>query len=315
MPEETKKLMPLQDFQMYQIGFDSNNTEFCIIKKLPGVVEVFSLKEKTKYNYADDKTAYTYEPPRFHKFEEGKEETGKEEIETPPITEKEGEKEPPKIEEGKTEEKKEIEEDKETKLPAKQETMEPKLIELRKKAEKNDNLIRQLNIQIDSQLIALGIALVENQKREYWKILGYTTFRSYMASLLSQSRGYRAIDISRSLCVELGFEPIVIQDIGEKKLGMIVPLVKTMKKEEAEGWVEKARTLSASDLRKEIDEYLHKKIIVIDYYIQGIELFDKNGKLFLRDKIGEITDLSILPKKYPVKKHKHIVSIKIISKD
>jgi hypothetical protein len=118
------------------------------------------------------------------------------------------------------------------------------------KAHKNHLLVLQLGMSIKRDVWELAIVLKANRDNKYYKILGYDTFESYLATPeISMSRFF-VFKIIKNL--ELWVEGYKVEikelhDIDAEKL-YIAGQMST--KENYEEILEQARTLSRSDLKQ-----------------------------------------------------------------
>jgi len=120
------------------------------------------------------------------------------------------------------------------------------------KAAENYNEIRNLKNIVESSFLMLGKKLKENRDKLYWKQLGFKTFEAFIGSpeiSLHRTNVYRTISVYEGFIEKLGIEQKKIEDVSKEKLHMILPVCN---KENVDGWIEKARNLSRSDLRLEV---------------------------------------------------------------
>ena len=107
---------------------------------------------------------------------------------------------------------------------------------------------RLLKVVEDSKqnFFIIGALLAEIHDNEYYKVMGYETFRSYLGDpdiSLKYSTAYHAMKVVKK------FDLDETVGINYSKLIMIAPHVNEETKEEL---LEKAQALSQSDLRREI---------------------------------------------------------------
>ena len=97
--------------------------------------------------------------------------------------------------------------------------------------------------------LELGRRLYEIEVENYYADLDYETFESYLADKGLNYKTARAyINVYKIFIDQLEYKPQELADIPWSKLQAIVPVVKTVERVEADEWLDKARTLSMSDL-------------------------------------------------------------------
>ena len=136
-----------------------------------------------------------------------------------------------------------------------------KLKPIQHRAIKLDNQVKKLRIDVDKivsvSLLQLGEWLKEIRDDRLHELLGSETFLSYLGGLhFSQSSGYNAIRIYERYSEKLQLSDKIITDIPQRRLVDMLPVITKKNKDE---WLEKAKALSSSDLRIEINEARGKK--------------------------------------------------------
>jgi hypothetical protein len=92
------------------------------------------------------------------------------------------------------------------------------------------------------------------EMKENYRILGYETFESYLGApevSIGRSTAYSLIEIYNKLIEEKGLEIKLLSEIDYSKLLKIIPM---SNQSDFGEWLEKAKTLSRSDLIDEIKE-------------------------------------------------------------
>jgi len=128
------------------------------------------------------------------------------------------------------------------------------------KAFENDLRIKQIKRSTQENFILLAKLLKENQDNKYYQLLDYKTFESYIASPeLSFERRtvYSLIAIYEKYVEQFGVQPVALLEADYSKLDRTLKIVDQNNYEE---WLEKAKTLSRSDLELEIKDALPKII-------------------------------------------------------
>lgn len=118
------------------------------------------------------------------------------------------------------------------------------------KPERAFQLHRQLKTVVENakrNFFVMGAILTEIKDNEYWKTMGYETFRSYIADPeigIKQSSAYHAMKLVNTFTLE------ETQGVDYSKLITIVPYLEDSNRDKL---LEMARTLSRSDLQKELN--------------------------------------------------------------
>lgn len=103
--------------------------------------------------------------------------------------------------------------------------------------------------------VLIGQRLNEIKEKNLYHFLGeggYDTFESYLASpelQFDRRKAYYLIQIYKTFCEEFGINPDELSKIYWTTLRQILPVVN---KENCSEWLEKAKTLSRSDLYLEV---------------------------------------------------------------
>lgn len=120
-------------------------------------------------------------------------------------------------------------------------------------AHKNLEGILAAKYNVVANYLVLGLLFKENRDEGLFKLLGYDSFEDFIGSPevgFSRSKAYGLIRIRELYKEKLGIDDKTLLEIGNAKLALIAPVVESDK----EGWLEKARHLSKSDLRIEIGQ-------------------------------------------------------------
>lgn len=130
--------------------------------------------------------------------------------------------------------------------------MSKSIIDKNTKAFKNHQIIIAITTDIKKNSLDLAVVLKTNKDKKYYKILGYDTFESYLATpeiSLSRFFVYKLIK-NYEIWVE-GYNVALakLEDIDSEKLYMAGTIANENNYEEM---LEKAKQLSRSDLSKEI---------------------------------------------------------------
>jgi len=118
--------------------------------------------------------------------------------------------------------------------------------------------IIQLKNVVGGAFIVMGQRLKEIKEKELFHFLGdggYDTFESYLGSpelQFDRRKAYYLIQIYSTFCENLNIKQEDISGIYWTTLRQILPIVN---KENHQEWIEKARTLSRTDLDLEIREF------------------------------------------------------------
>lgn len=124
------------------------------------------------------------------------------------------------------------------------------------------NIIHWRKERIANEFIGLGLDLLEMYEGKLWTELGYDNFSMLLASPeidIATTMGYDLVRVGR--LVLQGFFPIQeIGQIGLSKMRLFLPIIENPPddKQEWEEWVEKAKTLTWDDFRREVrgdDDY------------------------------------------------------------
>lgn len=118
--------------------------------------------------------------------------------------------------------------------------------------------ILQLKNIAGGAFIVIGQRLKEIKEKELFRFLGdggYETFESYLGSpelQFDRRKAYYLMQIYSTFCENLAIKQEDISGIYWTTLRQILPVVN---KENHEEWIEKARTLSRSDLELELRQF------------------------------------------------------------
>lgn len=110
---------------------------------------------------------------------------------------------------------------------------------------------------VSVSLLQLGEWLKEIRDDRLHEVLGSETFLGYLGGLhFSQASGYNAIRIYERYSEQFQLSAKIITEIPQRRLIDMLPVITKKNKDE---WLEKAKVLSSSDLKIEIDEASGKK--------------------------------------------------------
>ena len=124
------------------------------------------------------------------------------------------------------------------------------------------NIIKWRKQRIANEFVGLGLDLLEMYEKQYWNELGYDNFSMLLASPeidLSSTMGYDLVRIGR--LVLQGFFPVQeMGQIGLSKMRLFLPIAENPPNDKQEWgeWVEKAKSLTWDDFRREVrgdDDY------------------------------------------------------------
>ncbi|MHB8482785.1 MAG: hypothetical protein ACYDBV_08655 [Nitrospiria bacterium] len=164
-------------------------------------------------------------------------------------------------------------------------------------AYKNNEKVNSVKKGLQGTFLTLAALLKENRDKEYYKVLDYETFEDYIASpelSFDRSVVYRLIQVYEKFAIEYNVAPARLIESDYSKLAEIVPVVNQDNYEE---WLDKAISLSRSDLRAELREFrgepelLHERAVEGDQpehdlaYYANICRTNKSGRAYLT--IGE----------------------------
>ena len=118
-------------------------------------------------------------------------------------------------------------------------------------AERNKEDILQAQANIRANFLVLARLLKENRDMSLWKLLDYESFEAFLGDPeigFRRSKAYDLIRIYELYIERLKLPPEVIISIGNTKLLKIAGVVES----DTEGWLNKAKVLSVSDLKLEL---------------------------------------------------------------
>jgi hypothetical protein len=119
------------------------------------------------------------------------------------------------------------------------------------KAEENKEQIIQAKLNVAANYLVLAHLLKENRDGSLFKLLHCDSFDEFLGMPeigFSRSKAYSLIQIWELYKDKMGIDDHTLLDVGNSKLLMIAPLVEKDKE-----WLSKAKALSKSDLRLEIN--------------------------------------------------------------
>jgi len=115
-----------------------------------------------------------------------------------------------------------------------------------------------LRVGIQQGFLELGHELYDFRLAKQWKELGHPTFNSYIADPdvdLGRMTAFRLMTVYGCYALNLQVTPVLLLEAGYSKLYMLCPY---MTSENVREWVDRAGTLSRSDLTKAIKEELKR---------------------------------------------------------
>ena len=119
------------------------------------------------------------------------------------------------------------------------------------KAEENKEQIIQAKLNVAANYLILAHLLKENRDGSLYKLLGCDSWDEFLGMpeiSFSRSKAYSLIQIWELYKDKMGIDDHTLLDIGNAKLLMVAPYVEKDKE-----WLNKAKALSKSDLRLEIN--------------------------------------------------------------
>ena len=131
---------------------------------------------------------------------------------------------------------------------------EKEIEKLADEAYENHNLLSRLCTSTEAYNLEIGRLLYEINKAELYKNLGYDTFNSYIAQPefhLSRAMAYMYKHVWERFVIELGIDPKELAEAGISKLQAVLPFAEP---NNAADLISKAKGLSRSDLKAELDE-------------------------------------------------------------
>jgi len=128
---------------------------------------------------------------------------------------------------------------------------ETSLIAQSARAEENKEQIIQAKLNVAANYLVLAHLLKENRDGSLYKLLGCDSWDEFLGMpeiSFSRSKAYSLIQIWELYKDKMGIDDHTLLDIGNAKLLMVAPYVEKDKE-----WLNKAKALSKSDLRLEIN--------------------------------------------------------------
>jgi len=140
--------------------------------------------------------------------------------------------------------------------------MQTKIIEKGKLAFENTQKIITLKSNIGNDLLKLASLLISNHDNQYYQILGYDTWEEFLAIpeiSMSRSFAYKIMQVYRIWVEKFDVSQENLTTIDNEKLFLASTQAT---KDNYKEWLERARTLSRSDIRGLIkgEEYEYKVI-------------------------------------------------------
>lgn len=106
---------------------------------------------------------------------------------------------------------------------------------------------------IEHTFLELGGKLYEFHRAENWRDLNYVSFNEYLADPgvnIGRRTAYRCIRVYETYVLQLACDTVALLEAGVSKLDL---MASTVEDDDVGEWLYKARTLSRSDLRVELD--------------------------------------------------------------
>jgi len=128
-------------------------------------------------------------------------------------------------------------------------------------AQDNYNDTVELKNTIGTSYFIMGKLLTENKRNGLYKLLGHQTFEAYLATpeiSFHRTTAYKHMKVYSELIEYYKIKEADLQGIDQDKLYLILPYVD---KTNIQDWLEKARTLSRSDLRVAIQGKKQKQLL------------------------------------------------------
>ncbi|MCD4829916.1 MAG: hypothetical protein K8R90_10850 [Candidatus Cloacimonetes bacterium] len=121
--------------------------------------------------------------------------------------------------------------------------------------------VATLRKRLEDDFIALGSLLSEIKRTKAFRLRGYKNFKEFVESEYGMAGSFaaRLIGIHDLFVDELDIVESQLTNIGMDKLNIIKPMVKDCSFEETESWVDKASSLTASELRDEVKDVREQK--------------------------------------------------------
>ncbi len=165
-------------------------------------------------------------------------------------------------------------------------------------AHKIDQKIKNLRYSVDNSFLDLTKSLKEVRDKKLYEILGMTTFESYIAQpeiALDRGNVYKFIAIYETYIETYGVAPERLLEAGWSKLSKTIPYTN---EHNYEAMLEKATTLSRSDLDKDLVEQgfvTHKEPEVIYHqcpYCHKVSMVDRRSDMaFPQEDYKKIIDV------------------------
>jgi len=121
--------------------------------------------------------------------------------------------------------------------------------------------VRNNVIRTSLNFLELGyhLKVIRDEKLyEYLGDGGYDSFRMFISDAnlgIKHATAYAFVRLYEVYMMKLGYKPTQLSDIPWSKLQALAGIVEPRNQQEADEWVEKARTLSNSDFQLEIREH------------------------------------------------------------
>ncbi len=155
------------------------------------------------------------------------------------------------------------------------------------------NHSRLVNLKSEAQKISIytGEVLYEIKKNQQYRLLGYDTFESYLASpelSFSRSAAFMMISIYQRFILELKVQPVGLLEADISKLEVIRPYVTSSNVDEL---LNDAIALSRSDLKKNIAERFDKPELAKEFVSKTdlVQVMDELYKdLFTLTKVTDL---------------------------
>jgi len=116
------------------------------------------------------------------------------------------------------------------------------------RAFKLDQQLKHLKRTVEASGLVMGKILYEIQEDRLYEVLGYDTFEQYLADpelSFKRSTAYNLKKIYKQWVLEYGYSIDELQDVGYDRL---LKAGKMATKKTADEWLEKAKSLSRTDL-------------------------------------------------------------------
>lgn len=124
-----------------------------------------------------------------------------------------------------------------------------------------ENKVKELKTKVGTSFLELGKTLKEIRDNQYYLDLGFESITQWLSSpdvSISPTWAWHFISVYEVLILERKLTTSSVLATDYNKLHQIVPVLRNNPSENAEEWLEKARSLRVVDLKREIQEFQGK---------------------------------------------------------